>query len=1041
MRTILILLIFCLLCNQQTHATTFTVINTNNSGPGSLYQAIIDANADTIFPTIINFNIPGSGIHTIKPVVYYSVGLPRARVYAPITRTMTIDATTQPGYTPSNPQIEIDCVVVAATPGVSSASCLAIQGTDNCVIKGLIIDQLVGGVSGRGISIENTVTHGAQGNKVTQCFIGAFSLIDPFGNTRGIVLDGRNSINFPVNGTIIGGPNFQDANVLSGNSVAGLQAQFNVHNSVIQNNIIGCDKTGSTTFSNQPQGINIIGDITVGACNNNVISDNVIASSTTGIVLQSSANNTIIQNNKIGTDISGTVPLGIPPAPVVGIVIQGDAVNTCVNNLVGGSNPGQGNLISHNSGQGIYLSDQANNNIIQGNFIGTDISGALPIPNDIGIEFQGGITTGQLYSIRIDDNDFDNRVRQTPEESTIGKTSTIKRVKDVRTPGSPCIGNLIGGTTNDAKNIINFNTSNGILLTGDPTTPDILNAILGNNIYLNGANGISLTNNGNDLQEGPTIEVAGICANNQQLFVSGKAPDLPITSNFRIEFFVNSANHNPITEGERFIGAIPSITSGANFAQFFPMPVVPVMLGSWLSATATNLNNGGNPGDTSEFTLNTQIQIISCPTPCFAPNKLILANTYSHGAPIQSVAWSCPTEDCPYALAAIGGYRGCSSSCNCASIRAYTLDTSTNKLTEILIDNPVPTDYVYAVNWCCAAGSDYSDIFLGVAGCPDAQGNSFWSYNYHPMTNSLQPFGNPFAYHGTIYTTKCVSVLCNGRPHTIVLIAGQQVDGTNISALSYDFSTQQFVSVGQALFGDTIFAMDACQDSRGCPIIAVGGKPAYGCAGVSNIGFYTVDCEGTLIQIGSAYFKGGTVRSIAWCCPDTSTCNRTAYLAVGGDAEQGTGTDVQLFAYNLRTGAIKSFAEFAQQDKVFAIDWLQGCDCSYLAVGSGCITETCVPNLELYRVDRCLLPKPEVVSKKHFDDNISSLAACKIGDVTYVLAGSERNNWAPVNSLDPLCPLTHWDNELALYMGIFCKKSAQPCAPETAWQRLCDFQA
>ena len=47
-------------------AATFNVTNTNDSGSGSLRQAILDANAAGGADTIA-FNIVGSGVHTIAP--------------------------------------------------------------------------------------------------------------------------------------------------------------------------------------------------------------------------------------------------------------------------------------------------------------------------------------------------------------------------------------------------------------------------------------------------------------------------------------------------------------------------------------------------------------------------------------------------------------------------------------------------------------------------------------------------------------------------------------------------------------------------------------------------------------------------------------------------------------------------------------------------------------------------------------------------------------------------------------------------------------
>jgi hypothetical protein len=48
--------------------TTFTVLDTNDSGPGSLRQAILDANASPGKDTIA-FDILGSGVQVIQPSV------------------------------------------------------------------------------------------------------------------------------------------------------------------------------------------------------------------------------------------------------------------------------------------------------------------------------------------------------------------------------------------------------------------------------------------------------------------------------------------------------------------------------------------------------------------------------------------------------------------------------------------------------------------------------------------------------------------------------------------------------------------------------------------------------------------------------------------------------------------------------------------------------------------------------------------------------------------------------------------------------------
>ncbi|MBD1936451.1 hypothetical protein [Microcoleus sp. FACHB-68] len=66
---------------------TFSVTNTNDSGAGSLRQAIIDADI-TAGTDTITFNIAGAGVQTIVP----ATALPT------ITDAVVINATMQPGY-------------------------------------------------------------------------------------------------------------------------------------------------------------------------------------------------------------------------------------------------------------------------------------------------------------------------------------------------------------------------------------------------------------------------------------------------------------------------------------------------------------------------------------------------------------------------------------------------------------------------------------------------------------------------------------------------------------------------------------------------------------------------------------------------------------------------------------------------------------------------------------------------------------------------------------------------------------------------------
>ncbi|MEL6615749.1 MAG: hypothetical protein AAFQ43_08430, partial [Bacteroidota bacterium] len=78
--------LLCFFASEPFAQTPFTVTTAANDGPGSLRQAILDANAAS-GATRITFDISGTGPHTIQP----QTPLPE------IGDSVAIDATTQPG--------------------------------------------------------------------------------------------------------------------------------------------------------------------------------------------------------------------------------------------------------------------------------------------------------------------------------------------------------------------------------------------------------------------------------------------------------------------------------------------------------------------------------------------------------------------------------------------------------------------------------------------------------------------------------------------------------------------------------------------------------------------------------------------------------------------------------------------------------------------------------------------------------------------------------------------------------------------------------
>src|SRR5687767_1144072 len=117
------LVLVCLLHLGTAHAVTFTVTSTDDSGPGTLRQAILDANVDSN-ADVIDFAI-GTGLQTILP----------ASALPPITEPVDVDGTTQPGFA-GTPLVAIDGTNVPA-----GQSGLVLSGHTGSRIRGLVINR------------------------------------------------------------------------------------------------------------------------------------------------------------------------------------------------------------------------------------------------------------------------------------------------------------------------------------------------------------------------------------------------------------------------------------------------------------------------------------------------------------------------------------------------------------------------------------------------------------------------------------------------------------------------------------------------------------------------------------------------------------------------------------------------------------------------------------------------------------------------------------------------------------------------------------
>ena len=499
--------------------TIFTVTNTNDSGAGSLRQAITDSNASPDISTI-RFNIQ-SGNLTIIP----------ASLLPSITGPVTIDGTTQPGFA-GTPLIELNGAGLQTNGLVCQAA---------VTIKGLVINRF----GGHGIFLGS----GSSGSVIVGNYIGTnVTGTAALGNSSGINVSGLSISDITIGGTTAG-----TRNIISGNRVHGIDIGI-AYNVVVQGNFIGTDITGTLDLGNSSNGIfasNIFGNdshMTIGgpgAAARNLISGN----GGFGIYVRDHSHGSLIQGNYIGTDITGSVAIGNSS--------DGLKIESMNNQLLG-------NVISGNFGRGIDLNNAAQN-VIQGNRIGTDASGSAGLGNN-----QGGLLLEGSSSF-----------------NTIGLDS-----------------NGLG-----TGNTIAFNANMGVIILGN----SVANSMRGNSIFSNSFMGINLvgaadtgfgvtpndTGDGdtgpNNLQNFPVL--TSVLSSNGNLTVQGTLNSTAGTS-FRIELFSNDAcSVSGWGEGKVFLGFTNINTNASGNGNFsFTVPTASLNGVSFLTATATDAN-----GNTSEF--------------------------------------------------------------------------------------------------------------------------------------------------------------------------------------------------------------------------------------------------------------------------------------------------------------------------------------------------------------------------------------------------------------------------------------------------------
>ncbi len=323
---------------------------------------------------------------------------------------------------------------------------------------------------------------------------------------------------------------------------------------VIAGNFIGVGASGNFAQDNFSAGIlvdnaswNTIGGTS--PADRNIISGNYYG----GVELDGAlSSGNVVDGNFIGTDATGTAP------PVSAFSYGGGVAlfDGASGNLIGGTSPGAGNVISANNSDGVDISGTGN--LIEGNLIGTDVTGTLALGNNgAGVELNGvGVDGGSS-------------------------------------------GNTVGGTGADAGNLIADNLGSGVAITGKTSVGDLIS---GNRIFGNDGPAIDLGTDGatnapaprqgpNQLQNFPVL----VKTADGQLegWLGGSTPN----TLFQIQIFASAGlSANGLGEAEAYLGSLAVTTDSQGQAVFVAPFVLPT---DKPVVTATATDPDGNTSEVS----------------------------------------------------------------------------------------------------------------------------------------------------------------------------------------------------------------------------------------------------------------------------------------------------------------------------------------------------------------------------------------------------------------------------------------------------------
>jgi hypothetical protein len=394
---------------------------------------------------------------------------------------------------------------------------IEVAGNNNTVgASYAVAPNVISGSGNDGVLLDK----GSNGNQVLGNYIGTNAAgTSALGNKVGIEDAGSSNT---IGGSVLGA-----RNVISGNIGDGVLSDSTATSETIQGNYVGLAVGGTTVLANSGNGIEAKGTGTTigGNSGSNYFTRNFIGGNgKDGVLFDNGASGNQVLGNFIGIGVGGTIG--------VGNVANAIEVASSSSNTIGGTTSGAGNVLSGSGNDGVLIDSTGTNNLLQGNYVGTDYSGQVAVANSgSGIEIQGtGNTVGGTVSgarnilagnskdgVRIDSTASGTLV----QGDWIGINAVNKALANsgngVNIAGN---SNTVGGTVSAARNIISGNTSDGVLIASGASG----NQLLGNYIGTDFTGTASVANSIGIEIAGSSNTIGG-SASGARNFISGNSKD------------------------------------------------------------------------------------------------------------------------------------------------------------------------------------------------------------------------------------------------------------------------------------------------------------------------------------------------------------------------------------------------------------------------------------------------------------------------------------------------------------------------------------